>query len=377
MSTRPTDPTALLSAAQDGDRVALARLLSYVERGGQQSRQVAHLAYRTPGRAYTVGLTGAPGSGKSTLTDRLIGLARQGGFPPEPATPDRPASGSSEAGSSGPDSPPAGGSPAAGSPAGGSPDEPAHQVAVLAIDPSSPFTGGAILGDRVRMQDHALDDGVYIRSMATRGHLGGLAVAVPDAVRVLSAAGLPVVLVETVGVGQVEVDVASATDTTVVVVNPGWGDAIQANKAGLLEIADLFVVNKADRPGVRETRRDLEGMLDLTALGAWRPPVVETVASSGDGVDHLWSAIADHRAYLTSSGLLAKLRRERLEREFHKILVARLDLEIVELHGTAGYASMIEAVTDGELDPYDAADRLLAGIVSPDPKQDRDDTSFD
>jgi LAO/AO transport system kinase len=362
MSTRPTDPTALLSAAQDGDRAALARLLSYVERGGQQSRQVAHLAYRTPGRAYTVGLTGAPGSGKSTLTDRLIGLARQGGFPPDPATPDRPASGSSGAGSP---------------PAGGSPDEPAHQVAVLAIDPSSPFTGGAILGDRVRMQDHALDDGVYIRSMATRGHLGGLAVAVPDAVRVLSAAGLPVVLVETVGVGQVEVDVASATDTTVVVVNPGWGDAIQANKAGLLEIADLFVVNKADRPGVRETRRDLEGMLDLTALGAWRPPVVETVASTGDGVDDLWSAIADHRAYLTSSGLLTKLRRERLEREFHKILVARLDLEIVELHGTAGYASMIEAVTDGQLDPYDAADRLLAGIVSPDPKPDRDDTSFD
>jgi LAO/AO transport system kinase len=371
MSTRPTDPNALLSAAQNGDRVALARLLSYVERGGQQSREVAHLAYRTPGRAYTVGLTGAPGSGKSTLTDRLIGLARQSGFPPEPPTPDQPASDSWGA-----DSPPAGDSPAGGSPDQGSPNEAAHQVAVLAIDPSSPFTGGAILGDRVRMQDHALDDGVYIRSMATRGHLGGLAVAVPDAVRVLSAAGLPVVLVETVGVGQIEVDVASATDTTVVVVNPGWGDAIQANKAGLLEIADLFVVNKADRPGVRETRRDLEGMLDLTALGAWRPPVVETVASSGDGVDDLWSAIADHRAYLTSSGLLAKLRRERLEREFHKILVARLDLEIVELHGTAGYASMIEAVADGELDPYDAADRLLAGIVSPDPKQDRDETSF-
>ncbi len=342
MSTRPTAPSALLAAAQDGDRVALARLLSYVERGGERSRQVAHLAYRAPGRAYTVGLTGAPGSGKSTLTDRLIAAVRQKGPPAE----------ASEA-TSGPDG---------------------QDVAVLAIDPSSPFTGGAILGDRVRMQDHALDDGVFIRSMATRGHLGGLAVAVPDAVRVLSAAGLPVVLVETVGVGQVEVDVASATDTTVVVVNPGWGDAIQANKAGLLEIADVFVVNKADRPGVRETRRDLEGMLDLTALAEWRPPIVDTVASSGEGVDDLWSAIADHRAYLTGSGLLAKLRRERLEREFHQILVARLDLEIVELHGTAGYASMIDALAAGELDPYDAADRLLDGIVSSDPTQDRGDT---
>ena len=178
---------------------------------------MAHLAYRAPGRAYTVGLTGAPGSGKSTLTDRLIAAVRQKGPPAE----------ASEA-TSGPDG---------------------QDVAVLAIDPSSPFTGGAILGDRVRMQGHALDEGVFIRSMATRGHLGGLALATPDAVRVLAAAGMPVVLIETVGVGQVEVEVASAADTTVVVVNPGWGDSIQANKAGLLEIADMFVVNKADRPG--------------------------------------------------------------------------------------------------------------------------------
>jgi LAO/AO transport system kinase len=347
MSTRPTDPAALLEAAQDGDRPALARLLSYVERGGEQSRQVAHLAYRSPGRAYTVGLTGAPGSGKSTLTDRLIVTVREKGFPTDEAAS-------------------AGGAADAAQADDVSADT-ANQVAVLAIDPSSPFTGGAILGDRVRMQDHALDDGVYIRSMATRGHLGGLAVAVPDAVRVLSAVGLPVVLVETVGVGQVEVDVASATDTTVVVVNPGWGDAIQANKAGLLEIADLFVINKADRPGVRETRRDLEGMLDLTALGEWRPPIVETVASTGEGIDNLWQAIADHRAYLDSSGLLHKLRQERLEREFHQILVARLERKIVELHGSSGYAAVIESLTSGELDPYLAADRLLAGILMPDP----------
>ena len=350
MSNRPTDPSALLDAAQDGDRVALARLLSYVERGGEQSRQVAHLVYRSPGHAYTVGLTGAPGSGKSTLTDRLIVAVREKGLPADDAAAADAAADTASAAA-------------------------AHQVAVLAIDPSSPFTGGAILGDRVRMQDHALDDGVYIRSMATRGHLGGLAVAVPDAVRVLSAVGLPVVLVETVGVGQVEVDVASATDTTVVVVNPGWGDAIQANKAGLLEIADLFVINKADRPGVRETRRDLEGMLDLTALGEWRPPIVETVASTGEGIDNLWKAIVDHRAYLDGSGLLDKLRKERLEREFHQILVARLERKIVELHGSSGYAAVIGSLTSGELDPYHAADQLLAGIIVPDDSGDQDQDS--
>ena len=169
---------------------------------------------------------------------------------------------------------------------------------MLAVDPSSPFSGGAILGDRVRMQGHATDPSVFIRSMATRGHLGGLALAVPEAVRVLGAAGLPVVIVETVGVGQMEVEVASATDTTVVVVTPGWGDSMQANKAGLLEVADVLVVNKADRPGVREARRDLEQMLDLSAASDWRPPVVETVAATGDGVDGLWEAVAGHRAHL-------------------------------------------------------------------------------
>ncbi len=252
-ASRPSDPAALFEAARGGDQAALARLLSLVERGGPPSRAVAGLAYTAPGDAYSVGITGAPGAGKSTLTDRLVTLARQVGLD------------------------------------GG------DQVAVLAVDPSSPYSGGAILGDRVRMPSHALDEGVYIRSMATRGHLGGLAVAVPDAVRVLSSVGMPVVLVETVGVGQQEVEVAAATDTTIVVVNPGWGDAIQANKAGLLEIADLFVINKADRPGARETRRDLELMLDLTELGEWRPPIVETVASTGDGVDELWATIREHR----------------------------------------------------------------------------------
>ena len=209
--TVPTDPDTLLGRAQDGDRVALARLLSYIDRGGVSATAVARLAYRGE-VPYTVGLTGAPGAGKSTLTDGLITAVR-GGWP-EPLGHEVP------------------------------------QVAVLAVDPTSPFSGGAILGDRVRMGQHTLDPTVFIRSMATRGHLGGLSLAVPDAVRLLGAAGLGVVIIETVGVGQMEVDVASAADTTAVVVTPGWGDSMQANKAGLLEVADVFVINKADRPGV-------------------------------------------------------------------------------------------------------------------------------
>ena len=163
---------------------------------------------------------------------------------------------------------------------------------MLAVDPTSPFSGGAILGDRVRMGQHALDPTVFIRSMATRGHLGGLSLAVPDAIRLLGAAGLGVVIVETVGVGQMEVDIASAADTTVVVVTPGWGDSMQASKAGLLEVADVFVINKADRPGVREARRDLEQMLDLARPGAWRPEIVETTATAAEGIAELWRAVA-------------------------------------------------------------------------------------
>jgi LAO/AO transport system kinase len=218
-SARTALPADLVADACEGDRRALARVLSLVEKGGADARDVGGLVYPLGGAAFTVGITGAPGAGKSTLTSALIALLRA--------------------------------------------DE--LDVAVLAIDPSSPFTGGAILGDRVRMGDHVLDDGVFIRSMATRGHLGGLALATPQAVRVLDAVGYGWVLLETVGVGQVEVEVAGAADTTVVVVNPGWGDAIQANKAGLMEIADIFVINKSDRPGADDTRRDLELMLDLTA----------------------------------------------------------------------------------------------------------------
>jgi LAO/AO transport system kinase len=325
VSAGPGRAGDLLASAAEGDRVALARLLSVVERGGPEARELAALAYRHA-PPYSVGLTGAPGAGKSTLTDRLITVARAGW----PAV-------------------------------DGDDPEPVGQVAVLAVDPSSPFSGGAILGDRVRMQGHATDPSVFIRSMATRGHLGGLALAVPEAVRVLGAAGFPVVVVETVGVGQMEVEVASATDTTVVVVTPGWGDSMQAAKAGLLEVADVLVVNKADRPGVREARRDLEQMLDLSAPGDWRPPVVETVAATGDGVDGLWAAVAGHRAHLGEGGRLAERRAARLAEELRRVLTARIRHQVGELSAGEAFALAVEAMVDGRLDPYAAGDRLLDG----------------
>jgi LAO/AO transport system kinase len=312
------DPAAFFHRASQGDRVALARLLTQVERGGPVGRSVAALAYRSGHEAHTVGITGPPGAGKSTLVDRLIAKSRAEGV---------------------------------------------AQVGVLAVDPSSPFSGGAILGDRVRMQDHALDPGVFIRSMASRGHLGGLAVAVPEAIRVLAAAGFPLVLVETVGVGQVEVEVAAATDTTVVVLNPRWGDAIQANKAGLLETADIFVINKADLPGARETRQDLELMLDLTAPGDWRPPILETVSATGEGVDALWDELTRHEKHLEERGALGPRRAARLEREFRIVLAAAVQGEVDVLCTDGEFAGLARAVAEHSLDPYEAAQRLLDYVL--------------
>ena len=304
----------LLDSARAGDRRALARLLSHVERGDEDARELGRIAFPLAGSAFTVGITGAPGAGKSTLTSATVAEVRRRG----------------------------------------------DRVAVLAIDPSSPFTGGALLGDRTRMNDHALDDGVFIRSMATRGHLGGLALAAPEAIRLLDAAGFPWVLVETVGVGQVEVEVAGAADTTVVVVNPGWGDSVQANKAGLMEIADVFVVNKADRPGAEQTVHDLEGMLDLTRGGAgWRPPVVAAVGTTGEGTAALWDAVLAHRDHLTSSGELARRRADRLRDELALVVVQRLRAE-AEARLAAGEREAVEAdVVARRLDPWAAADRIL------------------
>ncbi len=306
----------LFDAAAAGDRRSVARLLSFVERGGETARSVGSIAHARSGGAYTVGITGAPGSGKSTLTSALLRVVRGRG----------------------------------------------EAVSVLAIDPSSPFTGGAILGDRVRMQDHALDDGVFIRSMATRGHLGGLALATPQAVRVLDAAGFPWVLVETVGVGQVEVEIVGAADTTVVVVNPGWGDAVQANKAGLMEIADVFVINKADRPGAGDTRRDLESMLDLTDRGehtAWRPPIVDTVAIDGTGVEEVWDAIGRHRAHLEASGELAHRRGRRARQELTRIVAERLLQKARHTAEGDRFDQLADDVERRGMDPWSAADTLL------------------
>jgi LAO/AO transport system kinase len=306
------DPAALLARAQAGDRPSLARLLTIVERGGPEARAVGRLTHPAGGRAYTLGVTGAPGAGKSTLTNALIREARVAGT----------------------------------------------SVAVLAVDPSSPFSGGAILGDRVRMGDHATDEGVFIRSMATRGHLGGLSLATMDAVRALDAAGWPWVVIETVGVGQVEVEVAGAADTTVVVVNPGWGDAVQANKAGLLEIADVFVINKADRPGTDDTRRDLERMLDLTAPSDWRPPVLATTATTGEGVAALWHEVARHRAHLEETGALERRREARVGDELVRIVAALLH-ERAAAAGGPELEDLVAAVARRAKDPWSAAEELL------------------
>jgi LAO/AO transport system kinase len=231
------------------------------------------------------------------------------------------------------------------------------RAAVLAIDPTSPFTGGALLGDRVRMQEHATDPGVFIRSMATRGHLGGMALATPEAVRILEAAGMDLVIVETVGVGQAEVDVAAATDTTVVVVTPGWGDAVQVAKAGILEVADVFVVNKADREGADAAVRDLQQMLRLGPELAWMPPVVKTAAASGQGVEELWEQVGAHRAYLEASGELERGRRLRLVREVESLAVESLRARVRELLDAD--AELVDDVMQRRTDPYRAAERIL------------------
>jgi LAO/AO transport system kinase len=314
-TTRTTDADALLVAARAGDRAALARLLSLVERGGTAAREIGRRTHPLGGDAYTVGITGAPGAGKSTLTGRIVAGLRARG----------------------------------------------DRVGVLAIDPTSPFSGGAILGDRVRMQEHALDDGVFIRSMATRGHLGGLALATPEAVRLLDAAGYPWVLLETVGVGQVEVEVAGAADTTVVVVTPGWGDGVQAAKAGLLEIADLFVVNKADRAGAAEAERDLAAMLELTDIAdeGWRPPILRTTATSGEGIDALLAAIDEHGTWLAASGGLERRRAARASDELRSILVARMLERVRRAERGGRFDEARRSVLSRDLDPWTASDDLL------------------
>ena len=317
----PRSPSELFDAAVGGERTATARLLSLVERGGDGAREVARLVAPRTGHAYTVGLTGAPGSGKSTLTSAMVGHLRSLG----------------------------------------------EEVAVLAVDPSSPFTGGAILGDRVRMQEHATDLGVFIRSMATRGHLGGLSLATPEAIRLLDAVGYRWILLETVGVGQVEVEVAGRADSTIVVVNPGWGDSVQANKAGLMEVADIFVINKADRAGVHETRRDLQQMLELSAEtghgAGWKVPITTTIASNGDGVAELWEIVTTHRDHVVESGELDRRRRLRLGEELRDIVARRLEQRAREVCTGDRWESLTDDVFAGTVDPWSAADEMLDPVL--------------
>ncbi|MDP9067107.1 MAG: methylmalonyl Co-A mutase-associated GTPase MeaB [Actinomycetota bacterium] len=309
------ETTTLIERALEGHRLAVGRLISLVEDGGADLGRVMRDLYPRTGAAYSIGITGAPGAGKSTLTEKLIARAR----------------------------------------------EDALKVGVLAIDPSSPFSGGALLGDRVRMQSHALDEDVFIRSMATRGHLGGISLATPEAVRVLEASGKDIVIIETVGVGQAEVEITDACDTTLVVVNPGWGDAVQAAKAGLMEIADIFVVNKADRSGARDAVRELKQMLSLSESD-WKPQIVQTVATKGEGITELWAAIEKHRAYQEENGLLASRRRRRIEREIKEIVAERFRRK-VESDAAELLSRLTDEVVSRRLDPYSAADQVAAAIT--------------
>ena len=294
----------------------MARMITLVEDHHSDGDHILAELFPRTGGAWTTGLTGAPGAGKSTLTNRLIGKIR----------------------------------------------DTDTSVAVLAVDPSSPFTGGAVLGDRVRMQDHIDDNEVYIRSMASRGHLGGVSEATPRAVAVVDGMGFPEILVETVGVGQAEVEIAANADTTLVVLNPRWGDSIQAAKAGLLEIGDVFVVNKADRAGVNETMRDLKQMLELGGHGEWWPPVIATVASTGEGIDDLWEAVRAHRAHLEASGELQAMRHRRLLGDVETAVAAAVHLQVRSTLDHPDWEAMVAQVTERRLDPWTAARRLLAFV---------------
>ncbi|CAN5629621.1 methylmalonyl Co-A mutase-associated GTPase MeaB [soil metagenome] len=315
MTAARNDVAGLVERARTGDRRAVARLISLVEDASPMLRQVSSRLVGHAGRAHVLGITGAPGVGKSTSTAALVGALRQ--------------------------------------------DE--QTVGVLAVDPSSPFSGGALLGDRVRMQGHAGDPGVYIRSMASRGHLGGLAWATPQAVRVLDAAGCDVVVVETVGVGQSEVEVAALADTTVVLLAPGMGDGIQAAKAGLLEVGDVYVVNKADRDGATQVARDLRAMLALSERteGGWIPPIVKTVAATGDGMPALVEAIEAHRGWQQDTGEQQRRRLRRARDEIEAIALTALRERFGDLHGRADLDRLAAEVLGGRTDPYAAADAVL------------------
>jgi len=305
----------LVAAALDGDRYALARLISLIEDRDPTAQDAMGALFPHTGRAHLIGVTGPPGSGKSTLVNALTQRIRKLG----------------------------------------------RTAGIIAVDPTSPFTGGALLGDRVRMRDLAGDPGVFVRSMATRGSLGGLAQATNDVVKVLDATGFDVVLIETVGAGQSEVEIAKTAHTTVVLEAPGMGDEVQALKAGLMEIADILVVNKADRPGAARTARALEMVINRNAPGdadGWQPPILQTIALDGSGVSELVQAIDDHRRYLCATGLLAERERRRIEKELLGVMERKLVDRLVSRLGRERLDEWVERVAAREVDVYTVASRL-------------------
>ncbi|HMC36448.1 MAG TPA: methylmalonyl Co-A mutase-associated GTPase MeaB, partial [Actinomycetota bacterium] len=312
-------PGDLAERVLSGDRRAVARAISLVEDGSAELPALSKALYPRTGRAHTVGLTGSPGVGKSSLAEQLVRAARTR----------------------------------------------EKTVAVLAIDPTSPFTGGALLGDRLRMQAHATDPGVFIRSMATRGHLGGMALAAPEALRILDASGKDLIILETVGVGQAEVEVATAADTTLVVVAPGWGDAVQVSKAGILEIADVFVVNKSDREGADDAVRDLRNMLRMGPKTEWVPPIVRTSTVTGEGIDELWDAIERHRKQGDASGELEARRNRRVRAEVQSMVAFRLGQRAAALlENDAAEGSLTADLASRRVDPYRAAEILLQKVLT-------------
>ncbi|NJE53718.1 methylmalonyl Co-A mutase-associated GTPase MeaB [Thermococcus sp. 21S9] len=307
----------LIQSALSGDKKAIARLITLVENDEEKAREIIRRIYPHTGKAYVVGITGPPGSGKSTLLDKLIKLARDEG----------------------------------------------HRVGVIAIDPTSPFTGGALLGDRLRMQRHSTDPGVFIRSMATRGSLGGLAKATNDAVKVLDASGYDLIFVETVGVGQIEVDIVKTADTVVLVTVPGLGDEVQAIKAGLMEVADIFAINKADREGTEmvylELKMALEFERDKWRQIGWEPPIVETTAFTLKGVRPLWEAIKRHRKHMEESGRLRERRAFRAREEVKTIIASTIASKVEERLAKGEAKELIEEVVERKLDPYSASQIVM------------------